>query len=163
MNTDMIKKNTKYIFTFTMLLFLSSYAVPSLLANSFTRPNGINWIHFGPAVIDCCQRIEVRLGLGASPIVIRSNDAQFPVLRDWIRKHFSDELNRSPITHSYESVQYIYTIELYCSESGKYNHLLMEIPLTDTTLGKCGKAFIGEVDQLKNIVTSRGGQKAKTR
>lgn len=148
--TFRVKKQVSLV---SMLVLLGLCSVQSAGADPFTKRNGANWFRFGPAVIDGCKRIDVQFGIGLDEsVIIRAGDRRFSVLKKWIQKKFSRKLNSTPLIHSYESVQFDATIKLYNSTLGNNGTLLMEIPLSETTLGVKTGTIHNELLKLKRIV-----------
>jgi len=150
------------VITLSYSAFLSSSNVMSKHTNEWTRDNGVEWISFGPGIIGACRRIDVTLGPGLhSPISIKYRDANFPAVRDWVKAHFENQLNYSPVKKCYQSVQFHDTITLYSSETGGDDSLLISAPLTTITLGVSSKILDKKLSELSLILSRkrRGGAK----
>ncbi len=137
---------------FTLLLLflvpLSARAIPS---DKNSRDNGVEWLHFGPGVIDDCKRIDLSFEFRGGKFTLIESDEKFSAVKDWVKQRFGKRLNLSPTKKCYESVAFTQRVALYSSETKDPQKLLFSVPLTPTTLGvekrKCD-VFVQELRAL---------------
>src|SRR5277367_358432 len=102
------------------------------------RSNGTDWLDFRSAVIRTAVRIDLNLDQGptAAPktFTYRLKDSNFSSVKDWVSKNFATKLNMSPTKPSYKAQAYGNWLDLYASEQGGQDNLLLKIPLNSTTL-----------------------------
>ena len=150
---------SKIIIGFIVLIALLLWCLQATaVLDGLRNRNSSAWFQYGPAIIDSCDKIVLRLGHAAEPTIITAGDNRFLPLQKWLDDNINDELDSPPMFPSYYKRQHDYTISLYCGQGA--NNLLLEIPLNEVTLGKTGKALELEIDLLKRLVSSTSQKKA---
>lgn len=146
--------------TVTVLVFVASLvllgnnaqAVPS---DKNTRDNGVEWIRFGPAVIEECKRIDISFEYSGGKFTVRETDEIFQPVKDWVKQRISKRINLSPNQKCHESVAFTQRIALYSSDTRDPQKLLLSFPLTPITLGVDKNSCKNLIQDLRTLLESK--------
>ena len=119
---------------FLIVAIAANLFTPSPAADeSFIHPNGVEWIGFGPAVIESCKSIELHI-YDIGDFKIGVHDKGFAEIKTWVQTKFGDKLNCSPNTPNNRSIGWPNSLGLYASEKPSDETLLLFVPLNSRLL-----------------------------